>query len=496
MRESALEIAHAVRLGERTARSCVEHCLETIERLDGSIAAFVHVDEPGALSAADEIDCRRDSGPPLPPLAGVPIAVKDNICVEGQPTGCGSSILAGHISSYTATAVRRAREAGCIVVGKTNLDEFGMGSSTEHSCHGPTRNPWDTRRTPGGSSGGSAAAVAAGMVPIALGSDTGGSIRQPAAFCGAVGFKPTYGMVSRLGLVAFGSSLDQVGPIATTVEDAYALFRAISGPDGRDATCLRGEARGGAGEPQQADGKPRIGVPREFFGQGLDPRIGSVIHGVLEELVSDGATITEVDLPLLDASIPVYYLISSAEASSNLSRFDGVRFGARVEGELSADAMIRATRTAGFGDEVKRRIMLGAFALSAGYHDAYYRRASEVRHRMSEELDRAFAEVDVLVGPTTPTMPFELGERLRDPLAMYLSDAYTVAANLAGLPALSLPVGHADGLPIGLQIIGPRLGDDLVFDVARATAATPKGRAESERLSVRPVDSADQSSSE
>ncbi|MAE69474.1 MAG: Asp-tRNA(Asn)/Glu-tRNA(Gln) amidotransferase GatCAB subunit A [Gemmatimonadetes bacterium] len=496
MRETAREMARAVRLGERSARSCVELSLETIARLDRTISAFVHVDEAGALRAAEEIDSRRDSGRAVPPLAGVPIAVKDNICIEGLPTSCGSRILDGHISRYTATAVRRAREAGCIIIGKTNLDEFGMGSSTEHSCHGPTRNPWDRERTSGGSSGGSAAAVAAGMVPIALGSDTGGSIRQPAAFCGVVGFKSTYGMVSRFGLVAFGSSLDQIGPIATNVDDVEMLFEAISGPDQKDATCLEGEARGGRHDPGMEDGGPRIGVPREFFQAGLDPVIENLILTVLGELARDGAEIIELDIPLLDASIPVYYLISAAEASSNLSRFDGVRFGARIEGEPSADAMIRATRTAGFGDEVKRRIMLGTFALSAGYHDAFYGQASGMRHRMGEELARAFAAVDVLVGPTTPTLPFELGERLQDPLAMYLSDTYTVAANLAGLPAISIPAGHARGLPIGLQIMGPRLGDDLVFDVARAAAATPSCRDAAERLSSWPDGSADQGAAE
>jgi len=428
-----------------------------------------------AWRGADAIEEARRAEAGHGPLAGVPIAVKDNICTLQLPTTCGSRMLEGYISPFEATAVRRLRAAGAVVVGKTNLDEFAMGSSTEHSAFGPTRNPHDRTRVPGGSSGGSAAAVAAGAVRVALGSETGGSVRQPAAFCGVVGIKPSYGRVSRYGLVAFASSLDQVGVFGATVAEAAAVLGVIAGHDPLDSTCTDRPVPplgpGGA----TAEGL-RIGVPVEYFPDALDPEVRAPIEAALDALRRAGARTVEVALPHTRYAIPAYYVIATAEASSNLARFDGVRYGRRVDAATTVD-VYRATRSAGFGDEVKRRIMLGTYALSAGYYDAYYARAQRVRARIAEELRRAFASgVDVLLTPTTPTPAFRIGEKAEDPYAMYLSDVFTVTANLAGLPAASVPVGFAGGLPVGAQLIADRWMEPMLVRAAAALERVVSGR--------------------
>ncbi len=406
------------------------------------------------------------------PLAGVPVAVKDNLATTDLPTTCGSKLLQGYVSPYAATVVRRLIEAGAVVVGKTNLDEFAMGSSTENSAYGPTLNPVDRGRVPGGSSGGSAAAVAAGLVPAALGSDTGGSVRQPAAFCGVVGIKPTYGRVSRYGLVAFASSLDQVGTLGRTVEDAALLLEVVSGHDPRDATSAPRPV------PNLSDavGRPVeglvVGVPTEYLPTSLDPGIRALVDEALERLRAAGARVREVSLPHAGYAIPAYYVLAPAEASSNLSRYDGVRYGVRRDG-AGMDEMVEATRSAGFGDEVKRRILLGTYALSAGYYDQYYGTAQRARGLISSDFRTVFTDgVDVLFTPTTPGPAFSLGERTDDPVSMYLSDVFTVTANLAGIPGLSLPIGRIDGLPIGGQILAPWWEEETMIAVARSLEAS------------------------
>jgi aspartyl-tRNA(Asn)/glutamyl-tRNA(Gln) amidotransferase subunit A len=397
------------------------------------------------------------------------VAVKDNICVKGMPTTCASRILEPYEPPYDAAVVERLRARGALLFGKTNLDEFAMGSSTENSAFAPSRNPHDPARTPGGSSGGSAAAVAAGLAPLALGSDTGGSIRQPAAFCGIVGFKPTYGVVSRYGLVAFASSLDQIGPLARNVGDAALLLEAVAGHDPRDATSEpRPVALDGTGGLEGL----RLGWPAEFFGEGLDPEVRRGLARARAVFEGLGAEIREVSLPLTRHGIAVYYIVAPCEASSNLARYDGVRYGIRGADARDVAAMFRSTRGEGFGPEVKRRILLGTFALSSGYYEAYYGRAQRVRAAMRAEVDRCFGEVDLLLTPTTPTPPFPLGEKTADPLAMYLNDVLTVTANLCGLPALSLPCGRTrSDLPVGLQLMGPRFGEATIFRAARAYEA-------------------------
>jgi aspartyl-tRNA(Asn)/glutamyl-tRNA(Gln) amidotransferase subunit A len=404
-------------------------------------------------------------------LAGVPVAVKDNLVTDGLPTTCGSRILEGYRSPFEATAVRRLRAAGAVVLGKTNMDEFGMGSSTEHSAFGPTRNPLDRARVPGGSSGGSAAAVASGIVRAALGSDTGGSIRQPAAFCGVVGIKPTYGAVSRYGLVAYASSLDQVGTFGRTVEDAAALLQAIAGHDPRDSTSAsRPSADLLDGMDRGVEGTV-IGVPEEYFPEALDPRIAARCREALGRLRAGGAEIREISLGHTALAIPTYYVLATAEASANLARFDGVRYGVRPEGAETLDELYERTRAL-FGPEVKRRILLGTYVLSSGYHDTYYGRAQRVRALIAADFRTAFAQgVDAVFSPTTPGTAFGLGERTADPVAMYLSDVFTVTANLAGLPALSVPVGTVDGLPVGGQLIGPPWGEPDLVRIARALEA-------------------------
>jgi aspartyl-tRNA(Asn)/glutamyl-tRNA(Gln) amidotransferase subunit A len=443
----------------RGARSAVEVCRGTLERIDAAtvLHAFLHVSRDSALARAADLDAgrreARDAAAALP-LGGVPIALKDNICTTDAPTTAGSRILDGYYPPYDATVVRKLREAGAVIVGKTVCDEFAMGSSTENSAFGGTKNPWALDRIPGGSSGGSAAAVAAGLVPIALGSDTGGSIRQPAALCGVVGLKPTYGRVSRCGLIAFASSLDQIGPLTRTVRDAALVMNVIAGHDPLDSTsvdvptpdylaALTGDVRG-----------LRIGVPRHLLRDGVDRDVIAAFDGALETLRGAGATLVDIELPHASLAIPVYYLIATAEASSNLARYDGVRYGRRAEAD-TLTGMYERTRGRGFGAEVKRRIMLGTYVLSAGYYDAYYLKAQQVRTLIRQDYDRAFTNVDLVAMPTSPTAAFLLGERVADPLSMYLADVFTVAANLAGLPGISVTCGFStERLPIGFQLIG------------------------------------------
>ena len=426
------------------------------------------------LNAFIALDPRADRqrGPHDGPLAGIPVAVKDNLATADFPTTCGSRILGNFRSPYEATAVRRLRAAGAVIIGKTNMDEFAMGSSTENSAFGPTRNPWHLARVPGGSSGGSAAAVAAGIVPVAVGSDTGGSVRQPASFCGVVGIKPTYGRVSRYGLVAFASSLDQVGALGRTVRDAAILLEVLSGHDPRDATSVNRPVPPLAAACERGVRGLVVGVPREYFPPGLDPVVRRLTERALVALERAGAEVREVSLPHTRYAIPAYYIIAPAEASSNLARYDGVRFGRRGKGADSTERLYELSRSEGFGTEVKRRILLGTYALSAGYYDAYYGRAQEARAVIARDFDRLFDDgVDVLFTPTSPTPAFKLGERIHDPYQMYLSDVFTVTANLAGVPALSVPIGLAEGLPVGGQFMAAHWREDTLLTAAAALEA-------------------------
>ncbi|MDQ1613702.1 MAG: aspartyl-tRNA(Asn)/glutamyl-tRNA(Gln) amidotransferase subunit [Pyrinomonadaceae bacterium] len=479
--------------GELDARAVVERALTAAEELNETLGAFLQIDRAGALARAGELDNTGDvqvwaqialsHGPgktisetgmsredlPVHPLAGIPVAVKDNICVRGLQASCGSRILGNYHPPYNATAIERLRDAGAIIVGKTNCDEFAMGSSNENSAYHTVRNPWDTARVPGGSSGGSAAAVAARIVPVALGSDTGGSVRQPASLCGIVGVKPTYGRVSRYGLVAFGSSLDQIGIFATNTADAAVTLSVIAGRDARDATTadtpvpdyvseLTGDMRGA-----------RIGVPRELFGAGLDADVRASVEAAIETYRALGAEVVDVELPHAKYAIAVYYIIATAEASSNLARYDGVRYGFRAEESHTLREMYRRTREEGFGAEVKRRIMLGTYVLSSGYYDAYYLKAQKVRTLLKQDFARAFERCDAIITPTSPTTAFLLGEKTDDPLAMYLNDIYTVTANLAGIPGLSVPCGLSQTkLPIGMQLLGPHWSEPTLFRFAHA----------------------------
>ena len=466
----AAELAGEVRRGGRRAVDVLDEHLAAIDARDHEIHAFNLVTRDEARAQAEAVDARVARGDDPGPLAGVPVALKDNLCTRGLPTTCSSRILAGWCPPYDATVVTRLRDAGAVMVGKTNMDEFAMGSSTENSATGPTRNPHDTGRVPGGSSGGSAAAVAAGFAPLALGSDTGGSIRQPAALCGVVGMKPTYGTVSRYGLVAFASSLDQIGPFARSVADAALLFDVIGGHDPADSTSLnRPTPRVLSVVDEGVDGMT-VGVLTELL-DGVDPEVAARTHQAAEALAAAGARIEEVSVPEVLLGLSAYYLIAPAEASSNLARYDGVRFGLRVDAEDTV-AMNTATRSAGFGAEVKRRIMLGTYALSAGYMDAYYNQALRVRTRILEGFAAAYRRCDVLLGPTTPTTAFALGEKVDDPMTMYRSDICTIPTNLAGHPAISVPFGaSADGLPIGVQVLAPALAESTLFRVAAVVEA-------------------------
>lgn len=449
--------------GDLSALSIVQAHLDRIEALDGDIGAFLCVAREEALREARQQDNWSREERKGRSLAGVPIALKDNLVTRGMPTTAGSRILQGFMSPYTATAVERVQQAGGIVVGKTNLDEFAMGSSTEHSAFQQTRNPWDLERVPGGSSGGSAAAVAARMVPVALGSDTGGSIRQPAAYCGIVGMKPTYGRVSRYGLIAFASSLDQIGPMTRTVDDAGMVYDVVSGYDAHDATALQNISE----PPSKAERPLKIGVPQEYFGEGMDEGVRSVVQQALERLAAMGHQLVNISLPHTEYAIATYYLIAPAEASSNLSRFDGIRYGFRADAN-DLLGLYESTRDLGFGAEVKRRILLGTHALSAGYYDEYYLTAQKVRTLIRNDFATAFESVDFVVTPTTPDKAFRFGERDDDPIKMYLGDIYTATANLAGIPGLSMPVGLSDGLPVGLQWLAPALHDAPLLDAAAA----------------------------
>jgi len=472
--QSVAALAGSVRTGERSARSVAEEALRAVSDGDGAVHAFLHVMEDEALSAADRVDEAVGDGRDPGPLAGVPVALKDNLCTQGVPTTCGSRILENWRPPYDATVVARLRKAGAIVIGKTNMDEFAMGSSTENSAFGPTKNPHDPQRVPGGSSGGSAAAVAAGFVPVALGSDTGGSIRQPAAFCGVVGMKPTYGRISRYGLVAFASSLDQIGPFARTVGDAWALYEAIAGHDPCDSTSIDEPLTSLDERDVTGDvGGFRVAVVSELI-DGVASDVVDRVNEAAKALEAAGATVFEVSIPELRYGLSAYYLIAPAEASSNLSRYDGVRYGLRVDAPDVA-AMNTATRTAGFGDEVKRRIMLGTYALSAGYYDAFYGQAQRVRTIVIQAFDQAYEQADVLLGATTPSTAFALGDKVNDPLAMYLSDVCTVPSNLAGHPAISVPFGTgADGLPVGVQVLANVRREHDMFRVARAVEAAAR----------------------
>jgi len=465
---AASEIARAVRAGERTALDVVEEHLARIAEREPQLHAFNTVLADEARATAARVDGVVAAGADPGPLAGVPVAVKDNLCTRGIPTTCSSLILEHWVPPYDATVVSRLAASGAVVVGKTNLDEFAMGSSTENSAFGPTRNPHDPTRVPGGSSGGSAAAVAAGFAPLALGSDTGGSIRQPAALCGVVGAKPTYGMVSRYGLVAFASSLDQVGPLAATVADAALLLEVIAGHDPADSTSIRDPGIGAlrAAVDEGVDGL-RIGVVTELA-EGASPDVAACLHEAVRALEAAGAKVDEASVPAATHGLSAYYLLAPAEASSNLARYDGVRYGLRVDG-ADVSEMNHLTRSAGFGNEVKRRIMLGTYALSAGYYDAYYGQAQRVRTLIIRDFEAAYADHDLLLSPTAPTTAFALGAKTADPLTMYLSDVCTIPSNLAGHPAVSVPFGTGDdGMPVGVQVLAPALGECAMFRAAGA----------------------------
>jgi aspartyl-tRNA(Asn)/glutamyl-tRNA(Gln) amidotransferase subunit A len=468
MSPTAVGIAAAVRSGERSALDVLEEHLERIAERESEVHAFNLVTEEHARSAAAAVDAMVAAGDDPGPLAGVPVAVKDNLCTHGVPTTCSSRILEGWRPPYDATVVARLAAAGAVMVGKTNLDEFAMGSSTENSAFGPTRNPHDLSRVPGGSSGGSAAAVAAGFSAVALGSDTGGSIRQPAALCGVVGVKPTYGTVSRLGLVAFGSSLDQVGPFAATVADAALVCEAIGGHDPGDSTSIPSPFPAVTARLGEGVEGLRVGIVKEMMGDGIGADVAARVRAAGEALAAAGAEVEEVSVPAVVYGLSAYYLVAPAEASSNLARYDGVRYGVRVDAATTGE-MMEATRTAGFGDEVKRRIMLGTYALSAGYYDAFYGTALKVRTLIRRDLDAAYENFDALVSPTSPTTAFPLGEKTSDPMQMYLNDVCTIASNLAGHPAMSVPYGTGDdGLPVGVQVLAPALGEVAMFRVAAA----------------------------
>ncbi len=460
---SAGDLARLISSGELTARQAVESSLDAAEKLNESLNAFLQIDRSGSLKRAEATTNRKTA------LAGITIAIKDNICVEGMQTSCGSRILGDYHPPYNATVIDRLLDAGAVVIGKTNCDEFAMGSSNENSAFGPVKNPWDTARVPGGSSGGSAAAVASGIVPLALGSDTGGSVRQPASLCGVLGLKPTYGRNSRYGLVAFASSLDQVGIFARNTADVAQVLQIIAGRDPHDATTADVPV---PDYPAKLTGNingARIGLPRSLFGEGLDAEVRTSVQAAVDAYRELGAEIVEVELPNAQYSIAVYYIIATAEASSNLARFDGVRYGFRAEDAPELRNMYRKTREEGFGPEVKRRIMLGTYVLSAGYYEAYYGKAQQVRSLIKEDFRKAFESCDAIITPTSPTPAFSIGEKVDNPLAMYLNDIYTVTANLAGIPGLNVPCGlSSNRLPIGFQLLGAYWSEPTLLQLAHA----------------------------
>ncbi len=464
---TAHELAEKLTAREVSAREVTLSVLERIAQAEERVHAYVTVTEAVALSQADAVDAARTAGESVSPLAGIPIALKDNLCTTGIETTCSSNILKGFLPPYSATVVEKLEAAGSVFVGKANLDEFAMGSSTENSAFGASHNPWNLAAVPGGSSGGSTAAVAAGEAIWAIGSDTGGSIRQPAAFCGVVGLKPTYGRVSRYGLIAFASSLDQIGPITKDVRDAALLMNLISGHDSRDSTSIVRDVPDYTQSLTNNVKGMKLGVPAEYFAQGVSPEVAASVRAAIDLLVSLGAIAEEISLPHSEYALPTYYILAPAEASSNLARYDGVRFGHRTARAANYVDLFEKSREEGFGPEVKQRIMIGTYALSAGYYDAFYLKAQKVRTLIKRDFDRAFEKYDAIIAPTAPTVAFKLGE-VSDPLAMKLNDVLTIPANMAGIPAISLPCGFSNGLPIGLQLMAPAFGEETLFRLAYA----------------------------
>jgi aspartyl-tRNA(Asn)/glutamyl-tRNA(Gln) amidotransferase subunit A len=464
------ELAALLAAGQTTSVAITQAVIDRTAAVDGQVRAFLSSDADDALAQAQASDQRRAAGTILGPLDGIPIGIKDTLAVKDQPLRCASKMLQNYVSPFDATCIVKLREAGAVIWGRLNMDEFAMGSSTENSAYHTTCNPWDLDTIPGGSSGGSAAAMAAGEAIATLGTDTGGSIRQPAALCGVVGMKPTYGLISRYGLVAFASSLDQVGPFARTVEDAALLLQAMLGKDPLDSTSIAPQGDTNyAAALKEKKGPWKLGVPREFFAEGIDPEVKANIEQAIDWYKSQGCEIVDISLPHSELAVPVYYIVATAEASSNLARFDGVRYSHRSEEAKDALSLFTKSRGEGFGDEVKRRIILGTYVLSSGYYDAYYLRAQKVRRLILGDFESAFEQVDAILTPTSPTPAFKRGERADDPLAMYLSDIYTISVNLAGLPAISVPSGFTEsGLPIGLQVIGKAFGEAEMFAVANA----------------------------
>jgi aspartyl-tRNA(Asn)/glutamyl-tRNA(Gln) amidotransferase subunit A len=463
--KSLSQLSDALHSGEISSVELTQHYLERIKQHNDNLNAFITVTEDQALNQAKQADERlkqKTAGP----LTGIPLAHKDIFCTQGIRTSCASKMLDTFIAPYNATVVDKINSAGMVTLGKTNMDEFAMGSSNETSFYGPVKNPWDTARVPGGSSGGSAAAVAARLAPIATGTDTGGSIRQPAALCNLTGLKPTYGRVSRYGMIAFASSLDQAGPMANNAEDAAMLLNAMSGFDERDSTSVERDVPDYTADINNSLEGLKIGLPKEYFGEGLDADVAATIEAAIKTYESLGATIKEIELPNTELAVPTYYVVAPAECSSNLSRMDGVRFGHRCEDPKDLKDLYERSRGEGFGAEVKRRIMTGTYALSAGYYDAYYLKAQQCRRLISNDFQKAFNDVDVIMGPTSPTTAFNLGEKSDDPVAMYLADIYTISTNLAGLPGMSIPAGFVNGLPVGLQIIGNYFDEARLLNVA------------------------------
>lgn len=466
---TAVELAGQIKSGKTTAVEAMEAVIANIDSKEEELNCYVTFDREAALSAAKEAQKKIEAGELTGPLAGVPIAIKDNMCTEGVLTTCSSKILGNFIPQFSSEAVKRIEEAGAVVIGKTNMDEFAMGSTTETSAYGPTKNPWNTEHVPGGSSGGSAAAVAANECFCALGSDTGGSIRQPASYCGVVGMKPTYGTVSRYGLIAYGSSLDQIGPLCKDVTDCATIMEVIAAHDKKDSTSVERNDTDFTSALVDDVAGMRIGIPRDYFGEGLDPQVKEAVLSAAEVLKSKGAIVEEFDLSLVEYAIPTYYTIAAAEASSNLERFDGVKYGFRAKDYDGLHSMYKKTRSEGFGPEVKRRIMLGSFVLSSGYYDAYYLKALRVKAMIKKAFDEAFAKYDVILGPVAPTTAPKLGSSLADPIKMYLGDIYTISVNLAGLPGISVPCGKDDnGLPIGVQLIGDCFNEKKLIQTAYA----------------------------
>lgn len=470
---TAVELGRKIKENEVTVEEAVTAALDAIEKREAEVHSFVTVDREGALKRAKEVQAKIDAGELTGPLAGVPVAIKDNMCTKGLLTTCSSKILYNFVPTYTAEAVLNLEKAGAVILGKTNMDEFAMGSTTETSAYGVTKNPWNTGHVPGGSSGGSCAAVAAEECSYALGSDTGGSIRQPSSFCGVTGIKPTYGTVSRYGLIAYGSSLDQIGPIAKDVTDCATILEAIASHDVKDSTSVQREDYDFTAALVDDVRGMKIGIPRDYFGDGLDPEVKAAVLGAAKKLEEKGAIMEEFDLSLVEYAIPAYYVIACAEASSNLARFDGVKYGYRTEQYDGLHNMYKKTRSEGFGAEAKRRIMLGSFVLSSGYYDAYYLKALRTKALIKQAFDKAFEKYDVILGPAAPTTAPKLGESLSDPLKMYLGDIYTISVNLAGLPGITLPCGtDQSGLPIGLQLIGDCFAEKKIIRAAYAYEQT------------------------